>query len=551
MVEQKGRVYLVGAGPGEMTHLTIRGQQLLAQAEVVIYDALIDPQLLELTPANCLHLDVGKRGDRSDSTNQAEINRLLVEQCQKKQQVVRLKNGDPFIFGRCAAEIAALRAAGCEFEVVPGLSSALAVPLLAGIPLTDPNLSQCFVVLSAHNPASLDWPALARIDTLVILMGGKYLAEVVHQLQLQGKSRQTPVAIVRWGGRSDQQVWRGTLSDILEQTAGKFLSPSVIIVGEVARLQLQAAADSLLALQKQDEPLESPHPCHQEVHGLIGGPVVRSDSHGPLVGKTVLVTRSAGQSSQFSDLLKQQGAQVIEMPALEIGPPTSWEALDRAIAALAKFDWLILTSTNGVDYFLERLWHQGKDIRALAGVKIAVVGQKTASSLSQRGLKPDFVPPEFVADSLVTHFPGDDLRGTQILFPRVETGGRETLVTELTIKGAKVVEVPAYQSCCPKTINLSALDALQGQSIDVVTFASSKTVKNFCQLLDQAVQQLVADQTQKLANPEWQVWLEGVDLASIGPQTSKTCRDLLGRVDLEATEHTLEGLTQAIVAHYQ
>lgn len=550
MAEQKGKVYLVGAGPGETTHLTIQGQQLLAQAEVVIYDALINPQLLELTPTNCLHINVGKRGN-CPSANQDDINHLLVEQCQKGKQVVRLKNGDPFIFGRCAAEIAALRAAECGFEVVPGLSSALAVPLLAGIPLTDLTLSRCFTVLSAHDPTILDWQALARMDTLVILMGGKHLPEIVHQLQMQGKSSSTPVAVIRWGGRSDQRVWRGTLADILDQTAEESLSPAVIIVGEVARLQLDNSA------HPQDEslpllPLNEPGYNAASKHSV---PIVaRSEAlqSGPLMGKTILVTRSAGQSNQFNDFLKQQGAQVIGMPALEIGPPSSWDALDKVIADLAKFDWLILTSTNGVDYFFERLWSQGKDIRALAGIQIAVVGQKTAVSLNQRGLKPDFVPPEFVAESLVTHFPGDDdLTGTQILFPRVETGGRDTLVAELTNKGAEVVEVAAYQSRCPEMINPLALDMLRGRAVDVITFASSKTVKNFCQLLEQAAQELVVDPGQESTDSEWKTWLEDVHLASIGPQTSKTCRNLLGRVDLEATTHTLEGLTQAIIDCHQ
>jgi uroporphyrinogen III methyltransferase/synthase len=547
MAEQTGKVYLVGAGPGEIAHLTIRGQQLLTQAEVVIYDALIDPQLLELTPTNCLHVNVGKRGN-CPSTNQDDINRLLVEQCQTGKQTVRLKNGDPFIFGRCAAEIAALRATGCSFEVVPGLSSALAVPLLAGIPLTDLTLSRCFTVLSAHDPTILDWQALAQMDTLVILMGGKHLAEIIHQLQMQGKLPQTPVAVIRWGGRSNQRVWRGILADILEQTAGESLAPAVIIVGEVARLQLCDSAhpqDESLQLLPLREPgfygADSKHPVPTVTES-------EAPQSGPLMGKTVLVTRSAGQSSQFNDLLKQQGAHVIGMPTLEIGPPSSWDALDQAIAHLAKFDWLILTSTNGVDYFFERLWRQGKDVRALAGIQIAVIGQKTAVSLNQRGFKPDFVPPEFVADSLGTHFPGgSDLTGTQILFPRVETGGRDTLVTELTTKGAEVVEVPAYQSRCPTTMNPLALDALRGGSVNVITFASSKTVKNFCQLLDQAAQELATDPRQGPADLQWQMWLEGVHLASIGPQTSNACRKLLGRVDLEAIEHTLEGLTQAIV----
>ncbi|NEO98965.1 MAG: uroporphyrinogen-III synthase [Symploca sp. SIO2E9] len=254
-----------------------------------------------------------------------------------------------------------------------------------------------------------------------------------------------------------------------------------------------------------------------------------------LKGKTILVTRSAGQSSKFTQLLQGEGARVIEMPALVIGPPSNWEGLDSAITCLSDFDWLILTSTNGVDYFFERLWKQGKDASALAAIKIAVVGRKTAASLNKRNLQPDFIPPNFVADSLIQEFP-ETLAGKKVLFPRVETGGREVLVKEMRTQGAIVTEVAAYESRCPEQMASAAEKALEKQEVDVITFASSKTVKNFVQLLD------ISLQWQK---PLFQ--LEGVQIASIGPQTSITCRQLLGRVDIEAEEYTLEGLTQAII----
>jgi uroporphyrinogen-III synthase len=248
----------------------------------------------------------------------------------------------------------------------------------------------------------------------------------------------------------------------------------------------------------------------------------------PLLGKTILVTRAAGQSSQFTALLQQQGATVLEMPALEITAPSSWAAFDQAIAELDSFDWLILTSTNGVDYFFQRLATQGRDLQALAPLKIAVVGQKTAASLQKQGRPPDFIPPDFVADSMVEHFP-EAVQGLKILFPRVETGGREVLVKELTALGAEVVEVAAYQSGCAKTMPPAVATALQQGQIDIITFASSKTVACFHQLLPTP---LPADFP---------------CLASIGPQTSATCQQLFGRVDIEAADYTLDGLTQAIV----
>jgi uroporphyrinogen III methyltransferase / synthase len=250
----------------------------------------------------------------------------------------------------------------------------------------------------------------------------------------------------------------------------------------------------------------------------------------PLNGKTIVVTRAAGQSSQFTQLLQQQGATVIEMPALEIGAPSSWEELDGTIAQLSQFDWLILTSSNAVDYFFDRLRAQGKDARSLAGVKVAVVGKKTAAILKQNGIQPDYVPPEFVADSLIEQFPETDLAGLKILFPRVESGGREVLVKELGAKGAIVTEVAAYQSVCVQEISSEVLSRLP--EVDVITFASSKTAKCACQLLEAS---------------RGKGWDRGICIASIGPQTSATCEECLGRVDVEAEEYTLEGLTQAIV----
>jgi uroporphyrinogen-III synthase len=252
----------------------------------------------------------------------------------------------------------------------------------------------------------------------------------------------------------------------------------------------------------------------------------------PLSQMTVLVTRSAGQSSQFSELLTAVGANVLEMPALEIRAPSSWQPLDIAVSQLKDYDWLILTSANAVTYFLERLAKVG-NLNELKAVKLAVVGKKTAKVLTQYGYQPNFVPPDFVADSLVANFPGQ-VEGLKLLFPRVESGGREVLVKEMTVAGAKVTEVPAYESGCPTEPDAEAIAALRAQRVDVMTFASSKTVRHACQLLKQGL------------GDGWRKYLESVAIASIGPKTSETCQTLLGRVDIEATEYTLDGLTQEI-----
>ncbi|MDY6900899.1 MAG: uroporphyrinogen-III synthase [Cyanobacteriota bacterium] len=262
----------------------------------------------------------------------------------------------------------------------------------------------------------------------------------------------------------------------------------------------------------------------------------------PLAGKTVLITRSVGQSSQLTQMIAAAGANAIEMPALEIVPPSSWEDLDNAIANISEFDWLILTSSNGINYFFERLIALEKDVRELANLKIAVVGEKTAQTLKNHNLQPDFIPPDFIADSLVEHFP-EQLNGKKVLFPRVESGGREDLINEFRNQGAEVVEVAAYQSCCPSSIPPSAELALQSGTVDVITFASSKTVKFFNKLAEK----IFLDSQQDNQSSVVSNCLEEVCIASIGPQTSKTCQKYFGRVDVEASEYTLEGLTQAVV----
>ncbi|TAD76427.1 MAG: uroporphyrinogen-III C-methyltransferase [Oscillatoriales cyanobacterium] len=518
-------VLLVGAGPGDGAYLTVRAAQALAQAQVLIYDALVDRSLLALVSPDCQLIDVGKRGGQASPT-QGVIDQLLVEQWRSGRRVVRLKAGDPFVFGRCTSEIEALRSVGASFEVVPGLSSALAGPLLAGIPLTDPVLSRCFAVASAHQPDALDWEGLARLDTLVFLMAGRSLGEVTQQLIRHGRSPSTPVAVIRAAATPEQRVWVGTVESIALQTERERLSPAIVVVGEVVGLR-----DFLTPWgQRFSRPVAwtiDPDP-------LETAPVTAPLPDQALAGQTILVTRSLAQSGSFSQRLQAAGAQVMEVPALEIGPPSSWAALDQAIAQLSQFHWLILTSANGVEAFFGRLQAAGRDARVLAGCQIAVVGKKTAQTLSQFGLQPDFVPPDFVADALVAHFP-EDPSDRRILFPRVETGGRDLLVKEFTDRGAEVVEVAAYESRCPKSLTPEAIALLRSGQVSVVTFASSKTVKNFATLL--ARSGLAID------------CLAKTQLASIGPQTSDACREQFDRVDIEATEYTLEGLAEAIETH--
>ncbi|WP_107668249.1 uroporphyrinogen-III C-methyltransferase [Cyanothece sp. BG0011] len=500
-----GKVYLVGSGVGNINYLTLRAYHLIAQSEVLIYDALVDEKLLHLVPETCLKINVGKRAGQP-STQQNQINRLLINYCLLGKQVIRLKSGDPLIFGRVNEEIKALNEANCSYELVPGISSALAAPLLTGIPLTDKEVGRCFTVLTGHQPDLLNWSALAKIDTLVILMGTRNLNKIVAHLISNGKSPHEPIAIIQNSGTEQEKVWIATLKTIIEQVSGLSLSPAIIIIGNVVNLRSMSSSISL-----------------------------------PLAHKTVLITRAKEQSSQFSHLLQQQGANTLEMPTLEISPPSCWEELDLAIEGLSSFDWLILTSANGVKFFFQRLEALGHDLRVLSNIKIAVVGKKTASYLKQYHLTPDFIPPNFIADSLIDSFP-ESLSHQKILFPRVETGGREILVKELQKQEANIVEVPAYQSGCPETINPQAWEALKNKQVNIITFTSSKTVKNFYTLVEKALKTQSKSDILSL--------LEQVCLASIGPQTSKTCYDLLERVDIEAQEYTLDGLTEALVNYF-
>ncbi len=511
----KGKVFIVGAGIGSVDFLTVRARDLISDAEVLISDALVEHTLLDLAPDNCDRLIAGKRGGQA-SIKQDEINQMLVNYCLQGKRVVRLKSGDPWIFGRSLPEILALQASNCDWEVVAGISSAIAAPMLAGIPLTEVESSSCFAVMTGHDLSQLPWEAIAQIPTLVILMGTNNLAGLLEKLQ-GGKSADTKIAIVRWCGRADQQVWVGTLTDIQSKLPEESLSPAVIIVGEVVKFHEQLTSYSFETLENFEQSANK--------------------EKLPLQDKRILVTRAVNQASQFTDLLVSRGAIVIEMPTLAIAPPTSWKMLDQAISNLSNYDWLILTSANAVESFFGRLQQAGKDSRALYSLDVAVVGRKTAEVLANYGIVPDLVPTDFVADALVEAFVNKNhvLTDKKMLFPRVESGGREILVEQLQKHGAIIEAIAAYESVCPEAIDHAALDAIQNQRLDAIAFASSKTVKNFCQLLDRVA-----------PKDTWQSWITTVKIASIGPQTSKPCYELIGRVDCEALEYTLDGLIEAL-----
>lgn len=497
-----GKVYLVGAGIAGSDLLTVRALSLLQKADIVLVDDLVHPEILAEVPIGSKIIAVGKRAG-TPGISQGELNQLLVEYAKDNQQlVVRLKTGDPFIFGRAVEEIQALQIAGCEVEVIPGISAALGAPALAGIPLTEKNLSRCFAVLTGHDLDCLPWQALSQLDTLVILMGSQHLSEITQRLIKAGRDPQTPMAVISHAGSVAQKSWTGSLNTLNETLSGESLAPAVIVVGSVVELQ------DLCLPVIQD--LMTPKPLSRE---------------------TIVVTRADTQASDFSTLLKTMGARVVEMPTLEITSPSSWDPLDQAIAELKSFNWILLTSANAVTFFFERLYHHHQDSRALYGIQIAVVGSKTAKVLNQYGIHPDLIPTEFVAEALLNYFP--DPKGLRILFPRVESGGREALTQGLRDLGASVIEVPAYESACPTQMDPKVLHLLETHQITTLTFASSKTVQHFSQLLKQSQVDVNL--------------LQGIRIAAIGPKTAETCMAELGRVDMIPDPYTLDALAEALV----
>lgn len=498
-----GRVYLVGAGPGDVGLFTLKGKAALERADVVIYDFLANEDLLRYARPHCERICVGKRPGEKTSSQQ-EINQLLVSKAAEGKIVVRLKGGDPFIFGRGGEEAQALVAAGIPFEVVPGVSSGYAAPAYAGIPLTHRDLASSVTFLTGHedpskSSTSIDWASLAtRAGTLVLFMGVHNLPEISSALIGQGHDPNTPVAVVRWGSRALQQTVTGTLADIASK-AEKIEPPAVIVVGEVVNLREEL---------KWFERL-------------------------PLFGKRIVATRTREQSRALRDALEEFGAEVVDVPAIEIRDPQSWQMLDGAIARLEEFNYLVFTSANGVRKFLPRLQAFGRDVRDLKGLQIGAIGPGTAAELAKTGIRVDFMPREYKAEGLIEYFKDVDLRGKAILIPRAKVA-RDILPVTLKQQGARVEVVECYETVQPRFAP-GELERILTPPPDAVTFTSSSTVTNFLQLLDE-------HQLRRI--------LGHMAIASIGPITSDTIRKNGLEVSVEASESTIPGLVQALQNYY-
>ena len=497
-----GKVYLVGAGPGDPGLITTKGVRCLEQAQVVLYDRLLDPSLLDLAPESARRVFVGKERDRQ-AMSQSQINQFLVDEGKAGNVVVRLKGGDPFVFGRGGEEALALVKNRVSFEVVPGVTSAVAAPAYAGIPLTHRGAASCFTVVSgSEDPSkpnsSVNWKALARTGgTLVVLMGWQPLQSIFDTLVKEDMSPHTPVALVQWGTWPQQATVTGTLENAvaLGKTAG-LRPPVAAVIGPVADLRKE--------LSWFDQR--------------------------PLFGKKVLITRSRTQASQFRLLLEELGAQPVEIPAIQTVDLKDFTELDSALARLAEFRWVIFASINAVDSVFERLKVLGKDSRAFGGVKVGAIGPATRNALTDRGITPDFVPSRSVSEVVLAEMEGMDWTGVPVLLPAADIG-RDALARGLSERGAEVERIAAYRTIPTDGMAEKARSALE-QKVDFVTFTSSSTVQNLLNMLD-------GDRKA----------LERSKIACIGPTTAATAEQMGLRVDLVAPVHTVQGLVDALVEH--
>jgi uroporphyrinogen III methyltransferase/synthase len=505
---QQGKVYLVGAGPGDPELMTLKGIECLKSADVVIYDYLANRAFLDHARKGAELIYVGKKGG-SHTMKQKDINSLIVSKAEGGNIVVRLKGGDPFIFGRGGEEAEELVAGRIPFEIVPGITSAIAVPAYAGIPLTHRDYTATVAFITGHEDpekgqSNIAWDKLATgAGTLVFLMGVGNLPNITKKLVENGRPEDTPVAVIRRGTVSEQRTVTGRLKNISDIVKKEGLTPpAIIVVGEVVRLR-----EKLTWFEKR-----------------------------PLFGKRIVVTRAREQASDFLNALTFLGAECIEFPTIEVAPPDSWEPLDNAISNLANYHWLVFTSVNGVKFFLRRLEKSGRDIRDLKGLKIGTIGPKTAEIWYSLGIKPDLIPDEYRAEAVVSSFKDLGVRGVNILLPRASQA-REILPEELKKMGANVDVVHAYRTIKPESNRTEILEMFKQKKLDMVTFTSSSTVENFVGMFESEKSNL-------------KKWMEQVAVACIGPITAEKAEENQFKVALVPSAYTLDALTDAIIDYY-
>ncbi len=506
--ESVGTVYLVGAGPGDEGLITVKGLHLIRSADVLVYDYLATPSLLQEADAEAEIIYVGKKG-RDHTLEQHDINDLLVSKAREGKTVVRLKGGDPFVFGRGGEEAEQLAAAGIPFEVVPGVTSAVAAPAYAGIPVTHRDHASMVTFITGHEDptkkeTAIDWDNLARNPgTLVFLMGVKNLPNISTSLIEHGKPGDTPAALVRWGTTPDQSCLVSTLRELPKEAKRLgFKPPAVLLVGSVARLR-----ESLNWFEKK-----------------------------PLFARKILITRSRAQSKRMADAIAAQGGEAVLFPTIVVQPPNDYKPLDCAIKDIGSCDWVIFTSVNGVERFFERFFELGHDIREMAGPRIGAIGPVTAQSIRDLGMKVDLVAKEFKAEGVLAQLAEEEVRGKRFLIPRAEMA-REVLPEGIVEMGGDVRVVHVYRTDKPTDSDVQRIrELLENCTIDAITFTSSSTVSHFVEMLG-------ASDVARL--------VDGTVLASIGPITSRTLREKGLPVHVEASEYTIDGLIHALVSYYK
>lgn len=508
MMEMKGKVYLVGAGPGDAKLITVKGLECIQKADVLVYDRLASPRLLKHMKSGGEKIYVGKLPDRH-TMKQEEINQLLVDLALEGKTVVRLKGGDPTIFGRVGEEAELLRRHGIYYEIVPGITSAISVPAYAGIPVTHRDYASSLSIITGHeSPDKLDhsihWDKVTNATgTLVFLMGVAKIGYISAQLIKHGRPPETPVALVRWGTRADQETLIGTLADIEAKVkAADFQPPAVIVVGDVV-------------LQRQQL---------MWVEAL------------PLFGKRIVVTRARSQASELVDRIEELGGEPYEFPVIETVMPEGAEKKAKiadALGALSAYDWVFFTSANGVEFFWRHLAELKVDIRGLHRARIGAVGPATAAALAQRGLVAEELPGVFQAEGLIEAFGSRLLPGQKVLLPRGDLA-REWLPDKLRELELEVTEVDTYETVVTGEDDIELLKLLEEKRIHAVTFTSSSTVRNFISIL------------KRMGLEDPLPLLAGVKIACIGPVTEKTAVEAGLTPGLLPDEATIEGLVQEL-----
>ncbi len=504
-MKSTGTVYLVGAGPGDAGLLTLRGAELLARAEVVVYDALVNPELLRLAPRSAEIIYGGKRGGQQ-TIPQNELNQLLIAKAKHGKTVVRLKGGDPYVFGRGGEEAEQLADGGVDFEVVPGVSSFVAVPNYAGVPLTHRDFCSRLTLITGHeDPAkeasTIDWAHVAKTPgTKVIMMGTDRIGQIAATLIAGGTPAETPIAMVRWGTTGRQQSIDGTLANIAEVASReKIAPPTVAVVGEVVKLR-----SKLNWFERR-----------------------------PLFGQRVVVTRSLGQAGQLARRLQECGAEVLEVPTIKFEPPTRRTDVVDALLELNAYDWLMFTSPNGVSTFFEYFFRQFHDLRDLGGARIAAVGPATANKLKELHLQVDLMPDEAIGSAVAEAFTQyQTIDNLKICLLRAEVANRE-LPAALEALGAIVDDIACYKTVPEREDVTGAATKLAETGADWVTFTSGSTVEQFHERFDLSA---------------LRARFPHMKLASIGPETSKALAALGLKPTVEAKQHTMDGLVGALLA---